>query len=102
MAGQNSEIFKSSLADPTTQWTVGISALYARHLIDWRLMTLAMVQSTKEVSVVLGVVMVQVVDASKYHAAEVTQVPGAEKVGVDIILAAFNIFDTKFRVYFLK
>ena len=85
MVGQNFEVFKSSLADSTTQWTVSIGVLYAGHLhlIDWRLMTLATVEGSKEVSVVLGVVMVQVVDASKYHAAEVTQVPGAEKVGVD-------------------
>ena len=61
-----------------------------------------MVQSTKEVSVVLGGVMMQVIDASKHHAAEVTQITGAENVGVYIILAAFNIFDTKFRIYFLK
>ena len=60
MAGQNPEVFKSNLADSTTQWTVSIGVLYAGHLhlIDWRLMTLATVEGSKEVSVVLVVVMV--------------------------------------------
>ena len=60
MAGQNPEVFKSNLSDSTTQWTVSIGVLYAGHLhlIDWRLMILATVEGSKEVSVVLGVVMV--------------------------------------------
>ena len=52
------------------------------------------VKSSEEVLVVLRSVLLQIIEAGEDHAAEVTEIPRAERrVGVDIILATFNIFD---------
>ena len=67
-------------------------------------MTLAKIlKSSEEVLVVLRSVLLQIIEAGEDHAAEVTEIPRAERrVGVDIILATFNIFDGKVRIYFLE
>ena len=67
-------------------------------------MTLAKIlKSSEEVLVVLRSVLLQIIKAGEDHAAEVAEIPRAERrVGVDIILATFNIFDSEVRVYFLE